>query len=139
MTLNGATLAIRAFASVSRYYPQIVRYYLFIKDMQKIDKIPLAEVRRGDKVFLGTLPNGQDVVVEAGDRLAMLATGSTTRADVCAGRRQAGAVRRTRCLGRHRSRQYPQDPGGDHAHLWQQAPQGGGAALPTCSTSSRTR
>ena len=39
MTLNGAALAIRAFASVSRYYPQIVRYYLFIKDMQKLDKI----------------------------------------------------------------------------------------------------
>ena len=73
MTLNGVTLAIRAFASVSRYYPQIVRYYLFIKDMQKIDKTPLAEVRRGDKVFLGTLPNGQDVVVEVGDRLATLA------------------------------------------------------------------
>ena len=72
MTLNGVTLAIRAFANVSRYYPQIVRYYLFIKDMQKIDKTPLAEVRRGDKVFLGALPNGQDVVVEAGDRLATL-------------------------------------------------------------------
>ena len=28
MTLNGAAQAIRAFASVSRYYPQIVRYYL---------------------------------------------------------------------------------------------------------------
>ena len=76
MTLNGAALAIRAFASVSRYYPQIVRYYLFIKDMQKLDKIPLVEVKRGDKVFLGTLHNGQDVVVEAGDCLAVLATSS---------------------------------------------------------------
>ena len=76
MTLSGVTLAIRAFASVSRYYPQIVRYYLFIKDMQKLDKIPLVEVKRGDKVFLGTLHNGQDVVVEAGDCLAVLATSS---------------------------------------------------------------
>jgi len=75
MTLSGVTLAIRAFASVSRYYPQIVRYCLFIKDMQKIDRTPLAEVRRGDKVFLGALPNGQDVVVEVGDRLATLTLG----------------------------------------------------------------
>ena len=37
MTLNGGAQAIRAFASVSRFYPQIVRYYLFVKDMQKID------------------------------------------------------------------------------------------------------
>jgi hypothetical protein len=76
MTLNGAALAIRAFASVSRYYPQIVRYYLFIKDMQKLDKIPLVEVMRSDKVLLGTLHNGQDVIVEAGDCLAILATSS---------------------------------------------------------------
>jgi ABC-type multidrug transport system fused ATPase/permease subunit len=75
MTLYGAALAIRAFASVSRYYPQIVRYYLFIKDMQKLDQTTLAEVRRGDKVVLGTLANGEDVVVEAGDTVAMLAIG----------------------------------------------------------------
>jgi hypothetical protein len=73
MTLNGAALAIRAFASVSRYYPQIVRYYLFIKDMQKLDKTSLAEVKRGDKVLLGTLHNGQGVVVDVGDRVAVLA------------------------------------------------------------------
>ena len=73
MTLNGASLAIRAFASVSRYYPQIVRYYLFVKGMQKLDLITLADVRRGEKVLLGTLPNGQDVVVEAGDCLSVLA------------------------------------------------------------------
>ena len=75
MTLNGAALAIRAFASVSRYYPQIVRYYLFIKDMQKLDRTTLAEVHRSDKLVLGMLVNGEDVVVEAGDRLAMLAIG----------------------------------------------------------------
>ena len=37
MALTGAAQAIRAFASVSRYYPQIVRYYLFMKSMQKIE------------------------------------------------------------------------------------------------------
>jgi hypothetical protein len=44
----------------------------------ELDKIPLVEVKRGDKVLLGTLHNGQDVVVEAGDCLAVLAT-STIR------------------------------------------------------------
>jgi hypothetical protein len=75
MTLNGAAQAIRAFASVSRFYPQIVRYHLFVKDMQKLDSTPLAKVRPGDKIVLGSLRNGQDVVVEVGDCLAMLAVG----------------------------------------------------------------
>jgi ABC-type multidrug transport system fused ATPase/permease subunit len=75
MTLSGAALAVRAFASVSRFYPQIVRYYLFVKEMRKIDATPLAKVRRGDRLILGTLPNGKDVVAEVGDYLALLATG----------------------------------------------------------------
>ena len=37
-TLSGVAQPIRAFASVSRYYPQIVRYSLFAKDMQRIDE-----------------------------------------------------------------------------------------------------
>ena len=37
LTLYGAAQAIRAFASVSRYYPQIVRYYLFIRNIQKLE------------------------------------------------------------------------------------------------------
>ena len=75
MTLNGASQAVRAFASVSRYYPQIVRYYLFLKDIRKIDSTPLTEVHKGDRVSLGTLPNGDDVIVETGERLAMLSSG----------------------------------------------------------------
>jgi hypothetical protein len=75
MTLSGASQAIRAFASVSRYYPQIVRYYLFTKEMQRIDSRPLAQVQPGDEVILGTLPNGQDVTAEVGDHLAILAAG----------------------------------------------------------------
>jgi ABC-type multidrug transport system fused ATPase/permease subunit len=72
MTLVGAALAIRAFASVSRYYPQIVRYYLFMKDMAKVDATQLAEVRRGDMVTLGTLHNGKDVALEAGSWVTLL-------------------------------------------------------------------
>ena len=75
MTLNGGSQAIRAFAGVSRYYPQIVRYYLFLKDMRKINSTSLTEVHAGDKVILGTLHNGDDVVAEIGERFAMLATG----------------------------------------------------------------
>jgi hypothetical protein len=80
LTLNGAAHAIRAFASVSRYYPQIVRYYLFLKDVQRIDTVPLPEVHRGDKVILGALPNGKDVVAEIGDVLAILVTGQVRQA-----------------------------------------------------------
>jgi ABC-type multidrug transport system fused ATPase/permease subunit len=75
MTLSGTALAVRAFASVSRFYPLIVRYYLFVTQMAKINATPLAKVRRGDTLILGTLPNGDDVVVEVGDHLALLATG----------------------------------------------------------------
>jgi hypothetical protein len=72
MTLQGAAHVIQSFASVSRYYPQIVRYYLFMKDSQKIDSTPLVRVHCGDEVILGTLHNGRDVVVEVGDCLAVL-------------------------------------------------------------------
>ncbi len=72
MTLSGASQAVRAFAAVSRFYPQIVRYYLFVTDMQKIDATPFAKVKEGDAVILGTLPNGQDVTVNAGDCLALV-------------------------------------------------------------------
>jgi hypothetical protein len=71
MTLSGCSLAVQAFASVSRYYPGIVRYYLFIKDVEKMSSRPLAEVMRGDTVILGTLPNGVEVLTTAGDRLAL--------------------------------------------------------------------
>ena len=79
MTLNGGAQAVRVLASVSRYYPQIVRYVLFVKDMQKIDATDFARVRRGDKLILGTLANGQDVIAEAGDCLALLTLDTFTR------------------------------------------------------------
>jgi hypothetical protein len=72
MTLNGGAQAVRVVASVSRYYPQIVRYVLFAKDMQKIDATEFASVQRGEKLILGILANGQDVIAEAGDCLAVL-------------------------------------------------------------------
>ena len=80
MTLQGASQAIRAFANVSRYYPQIVRYYLFLKDFQKLDSTPLAEVHRGDRVILGTLANGEVAAAKIGDCLAILAVGQIREA-----------------------------------------------------------
>ena len=72
LTLNGGAQAVRAVASVSRYYPQIVRYVLLVKDMQKINDTDFAKVQHGQKLILGTLTNGQDVIAEAGDCLALL-------------------------------------------------------------------
>jgi ABC-type multidrug transport system fused ATPase/permease subunit len=72
MTLNGGAQVVRLLASVSRYYPQIVRYVLFAKDMQKIGATDFARVPHGEKLILGTLTNGQDVIAEVGDCLAVL-------------------------------------------------------------------
>jgi len=72
MALQGGAHAVQALASVSRYYPQIVRYVLFIKDIQKIHATEFAKVTAGDKVILGTLANGQDVSAEAGGCMALL-------------------------------------------------------------------
>jgi len=76
ITLAGCSQAIQAYASISRYYPRIVRYYLFVKDLQKIHATPLARVHQGDTIILGTLPNGADVVATAGQRLAMATSDS---------------------------------------------------------------
>lgn len=72
LTLMGCSQAIRAYASVSRFYPQITRFFLFTKDMQNMSSAPLASVRRGQTLTLGTLANGTDVSVMAGERLALL-------------------------------------------------------------------
>jgi ABC-type multidrug transport system fused ATPase/permease subunit len=75
MTLHGAALGVRAFASVSRYYPQIVRYHLFMKEMETLDATRLGEVRRGDTIVLGMLSNGKEAIVQAGESHAMLSIG----------------------------------------------------------------
>jgi len=76
MTLTGVAQSIRAFASVSRFYPQTVRYYLFIKDTANLDTGSFAKIGLGDTVILGTLRNGHNVIVEAGERLALVTIGS---------------------------------------------------------------
>ncbi len=77
MALNGIGQPIRAFGVVSRFYPNLVRYHLFMKDMQRLATLKFGRVQRGDTVILGTLPNGDDVVVEAGECLALLSVDTT--------------------------------------------------------------
>ena len=72
MTLTGIAQPIRAFAAVSRFYPQIVRYYLFARDMEKIDAVRFASIKRGDTLILGSLPNGVELTANAGNCLALV-------------------------------------------------------------------
>ena len=74
LALTGIAQPIRAFAVVSRFYPQIVRYYLFARDMEKIDLVRLASVEQGATVILGSLSNGVLVTVRAGDECLAVVT-----------------------------------------------------------------
>jgi hypothetical protein len=74
LVLVGCTQAIRAYASVSRFYPQIARYYLFSKDIQTIDNVHFGRVSAGDRLLLGALNNGEDVVATVGECLALATT-----------------------------------------------------------------
>ena len=72
LVLLGGSSAVAAFAAVSRFYPDVARYVLFMKDIVNLERTPLGVVRQGDRVFLGALPNGQDVIVHGGDRVAVI-------------------------------------------------------------------
>ena len=45
MALNGIGQPIRAFGVVSRFYPNLVRYHLFMKDMQRLATLKFGRVR----------------------------------------------------------------------------------------------
>ena len=76
LVLSGSTQVIRAFAGVSRYYPQLVPYYTLLRDSPKIDKLPLGTVSRSEAIFLGSQANGEKIIVRGGDRLAVATTDS---------------------------------------------------------------
>jgi hypothetical protein len=61
---------------VSRFYPQISRYYLFTKDIETIDAVVFVRVGAGDRLLLGALNNGEDVIATVGERLAVASTDS---------------------------------------------------------------
>jgi hypothetical protein len=70
--------AIRAYASVSRFYPQISSYHLFVKDVQHLESTKLADTAQEDQVVLGELVSGGEVCVKAGEWLATV-TGDPVR------------------------------------------------------------
>jgi len=71
LVLSGSTQMIRAFAGVSRFYPQLVPFHAVMRDSPKLDRLPLATVSHGDLVFLGPQANGEGITVRGGDRIAV--------------------------------------------------------------------
>ncbi len=76
LTLGSVAALMRAFANVSSCYPQLVRYYLFANGSQDLARNDLGTLQCGEKLALGTLPDGQSIIVPAGTRLALLTTQS---------------------------------------------------------------
>jgi hypothetical protein len=74
LALAGGSHAITAIVSVSRFYPQIMRYYVFTHNAEMIDKRILGKVSRGDVLTLGYLKSGADIVVKVGQRIALITT-----------------------------------------------------------------
>ena len=71
IALGGATAAIQVFAGVSRFYPRVMRYHLFMQDVSKMNNVALAKLQPGDTVILGALQNGTEVVTKVGQRVAL--------------------------------------------------------------------
>jgi hypothetical protein len=74
LALAGGSQAIGAVVGISRFYPQLMRYYVFTQNARMIDQRHLGRVRRGDMLTLGTLHNGADIAVSAGQRIALATT-----------------------------------------------------------------
>jgi hypothetical protein len=77
LTLASAASAIRGLASLGRYYPQLARYAIFAQDAERLDDMPFGKLKAGETLTLGTLPDGADIVVKPGMRLAVVTTQST--------------------------------------------------------------
>jgi hypothetical protein len=72
LALAGGSGAVAAFASISRFYPRMVRYVLFMKSAAALDKGALGTLSPGEAVLLGRLPSGGELVVRSGGRLAVV-------------------------------------------------------------------
>ncbi len=72
ITLSGGAQAVTAVAKLSRTYPPIVRYFLFMRDAARLDRISLGTPHAGDSVTLGTLENARLIQVRCGDKVAVL-------------------------------------------------------------------
>ena len=71
LALAGSFQAAMILASVSRFYPQISRFYLFMESAKELDKHSLGFLSAGDRISLGRLADGRDLVVKRGDRIAV--------------------------------------------------------------------
>jgi hypothetical protein len=71
LALAGCSGAIAAFANVSRFYPRLMGYSLFMRNAAALDREVLGTLSPGEAVVLGKLPSG-DLVVKGGDRLAVV-------------------------------------------------------------------
>ena len=69
--LMGCSQVVRAYANVSRFYLQIIRYFLFVKDAQRIASLPLGSAAKGEPVILGRLADGTEIISQIGERLAL--------------------------------------------------------------------
>jgi hypothetical protein len=79
IALVGASAAIQVFAGVSRFYPRIMRYHLFVKDLLKREGVPLASLKPDDEVVFGALMNGDDATAKIGQRVALAAADPVQR------------------------------------------------------------
>jgi hypothetical protein len=74
IVLSASTHLIRAFANLSRYYPSVIRYYVVLKELGKIDQRPFGAVLHpGDTLRLGVLRTGEEIFARTGDRFAVVA------------------------------------------------------------------
>lgn len=72
MALSGCFQAATTFGGVSRFYPQVVQFALFMQSAFQIERQGLGRVGRGATIVLGALPDGTPVSVTCGDRLAVV-------------------------------------------------------------------
>ena len=71
VAVNGLFAGPQTVAVVSRFYPQTALYVNFMRSAVQVDASALGRVQKGDAVSLGTLPNGSEVTVPSGHRIAL--------------------------------------------------------------------
>jgi hypothetical protein len=76
LTLSGFLQAVQAYARVSRYYPDLVPYFLFMKNVDESTGKPLGVVAADGDVLLGNIDGSHDTRVEPGAIVALATSDS---------------------------------------------------------------
>ena len=71
IALNGGFAVPRSAGQVSRFYPRLLVLIRFIQSAGQIDVETLGRAGAGDRVSLGSLPDGTDISARGGDRIAL--------------------------------------------------------------------